>query len=128
MADPSYVSARIGLQAEPSAAAAAADTLIQACGSCHNDVLDQTLSRARFNIDLWQLDRSAIERAIERMERAPTARGAMPPAEARQLDSAARLQLLDYLREDPLQLSPDLKLQRAARVGMTGGKERRAPR
>lgn len=117
--------ARIGLQTEPGASAT--DTLIQACGNCHNDVLDQTLSRARFNIDLWQLSRDEITRAIERIERAPNARGAMPPPGARKLDSAARQQLLDYLREDPLALPPDLKLQRAARVGMTGGKERRAP-
>jgi mono/diheme cytochrome c family protein len=119
------VRARIGLQTEPDATAE--DILIQACGSCHNDVLDQTLSRARFNINLWALDSAEIARAVERVERAPGSRGAMPPQDARQLDAAARARLLEFLREDPLQLPPDLKLQRAARIGMTGGGERRAP-
>jgi mono/diheme cytochrome c family protein len=124
--DDPQLRARIGLQSEPDATAE--DTLIQACGSCHNDVLDQSLSRAKFNIDLWQLDASEITRAIERIERAPGERGVMPPPEARQLDPEARQRLLAYLREDPLLLPPDRMLQRAARVGMTQGAERRAAR
>ena len=67
--DDPLVRAQIGLQTEPDATPA--DALIQACGSCHNDVLDQTISRARFNIDLARLDRAAIERAIERIELPP---------------------------------------------------------
>lgn len=122
--DDPEVRARIGLQTEPNATAE--DTLLQGCGSCHNDALDQALSRARFSIDLWRLDSAEIERAIERIERDPNARGVMPPPSARQLDPAARERLIEFLREDPLRLPPDLKLQRAARVGMTGGRERRA--
>jgi len=121
--DPS-VRARLGLQTEPDASAE--EALIQACGSCHNDVLDQTLSRARFNIDLWKLDRSEVEVAIERIERAPGTRGVMPPPEARQLDPHVRERLLDYLRGDPLASDPDTRLQRAAALGMAGGQDRRA--
>lgn len=111
--------ARIGLQNEPDASPV--EALIQACGSCHNDVLDQSISRARFNVDLWQLDPAEIAAAIERVERAPSQPGAMPPPEARQLDPAARERLLDYLRADPLAQEPDLRLVRAAESGMTGG-------
>ena len=69
--DDPRVRARIGLQTEPDATPA--EPLIQACGSCHNDVLDQTISRARFNIDLARLDRAELDLAIERIELRPTA-------------------------------------------------------
>jgi mono/diheme cytochrome c family protein len=122
--DEPHVRARLGLQTEPDASAE--EALIQACGSCHNDVLDQSLSRARFNIDLWKLDRSEIAQAIARIERAPDAPGVMPPPEARQLDPQARARLLDYLRADPLAREPDPRLQHAAALGMAGGADRRA--
>lgn len=122
--DDPMLRARIGLQTEPGATAE--DALIQACGSCHNSVLDQEISRARFNIDLWKLDRAEIALAIERIERAPGSAGVMPPPEARQLDKQTREQLLDYLRNDPLSLAPDKHVQRAAVIGMAGGAERRA--
>jgi hypothetical protein len=122
--DDPYVRARLGLQTEPDASAE--EALIQACGSCHNDVLDQSLSRARFNIDLWKLDRSEIARAVERIERAPGVHGVMPPPEARQLDAKVRERVLEYLRSDPLASEPDPRLQHAAAMGMAGGKDRRA--
>jgi mono/diheme cytochrome c family protein len=116
--------AKIGLQTEPDASAE--ETLIQACGSCHNDVLDQKISRARFNIDLWKLDQAEIRTAIERIERPQIARGSMPPYEARQLDPGARQRLLAYLRDQPLAKAPDPRLQHAAEIGMAGGARRRA--
>lgn len=116
--------ARIGLQTEPDASAE--EALIQACAGCHNDVLDQTISRARFNVDLWKLDRAELAVAIERIQRKPGSRGVMPPPEARQLDPEARARLLDYLERDPLAAEPDQRLQRAAAMGMSGGKNRRA--
>jgi hypothetical protein len=88
--------ARIGLQTEPDAAPA--ELLIQACGPCHNAVLDQTLTRARFNIDLSRLDASEIDQAIERIQRPGAEPGAMPPPQARQLDADARTRLVHYLR------------------------------
>lgn len=111
--------AQIGLQTEPDATAE--EALIQACGGCHNDVLDQSLSRARFNIAVSRLDRSELAVAVERIERPSTAPGAMPPPEARQLDPAARARLLDYLRQDPTSMQADSQLERAAQLGMAGG-------
>jgi hypothetical protein len=111
--------ARIGLQTEPGATPQ--EALIQACGSCHNDVLDQSLSRARFNIDVSRLDRIELDIAIERIQRDSTEDGAMPPPEARALDSAARAMLIEYLRDPARSAEPDPALQRAAQLGMAGG-------
>lgn len=122
--DDPQIRAQIGLQTEPDASPV--DVLIQACGSCHNDVLDQQLSRARFNLDLWKLDPREIAVAIARLKLDPKQPGAMPPPEARQLTPAARDRLLDYLQNDPLKTSPDPRLQHAATMGMSGGKDRRA--
>ena len=111
--------ARIGLQTEPGADAV--EAMIQACGSCHNDVLDQSISRARFNINLWSGSPDAIAAALDRVERAPDAPGVMPPPEARQLDRQGRQRLLEYLRGDPLTRQPDARLVHAAELGMAGG-------
>jgi mono/diheme cytochrome c family protein len=111
--------ARRGLQTEPDATPE--DALIQACASCHNDVLDQSISRARFNVSVSRLDRSELDYAIERMKLPSTAPGAMPPAEARQLDPAVRDALIDYLEQDPSALDADGRLETAAKLGMTGG-------
>jgi mono/diheme cytochrome c family protein len=122
--DDPVVRAKLGLQTEPGASAE--EALIQACGSCHNDVLDQEISRARFNVNLWKLDQAEIRLAIERIALASDASGSMPPPEARQLDASARQSLLDYLRDDPLAKEPDQRLQHAAAMGMAGGALRRA--
>jgi hypothetical protein len=114
--DDPLVRAQIGLQTEPGATAA--DALIQACGSCHNDVLDQTISRARFNIDLARLERSELDLAIERIERTQSLPGAMPPPEARQLAPDARARLLDCLRGSERASDFDAQLQHAATLGM----------
>jgi hypothetical protein len=107
--------ARIGLDSEPDASPA--DALIQACGSCHNDVLDQSISRARFNIDVSRLDRAALDLAIDRIQLPRDAPGAMPPPEVRQLAPSSRARLIEYLREDG-PLSRDAVLERAAKLGM----------
>ena len=113
--------ARMGLQTEPDATPV--DALIQACGSCHNDVLDQRVSRARFNIDLARLTPSEFQIAIDRIERDRDAPGAMPPPEARQLAPGVRERLAAYLRASMAAGSPDEdeRLTRAAALGMTGG-------
>jgi hypothetical protein len=116
--DDPLLRARIGLQTEPGASAQ--EALVQACGSCHNDVLDQAISRARFNIDVSRLDQHALELAIERIQLPRTAAGAMPPPEARQLDDDGRDAVIAYLRGQP---GEDPLLQRAARLGMTGRPE-----
>jgi hypothetical protein len=117
--DDPHVRAQIGLQTEPDATPV--EALIQACGSCHNDVLDQSISRARFSIDLSRLDRSELDLAIERIQRPRAAPGAMPPPEARQLDAETRERLLAYLRQDLREADVDPLLQRAAELGMSGG-------
>lgn len=117
--DDPAVRARIGLTTEPGATPA--EALIQACGPCHNDVLDQRLSRARFNIDLSRLDRRELALAIDRIERSRYEPGAMPPPHARQLEDDTRARLVAYLRarmEAPL---VDPSLVRAAKLGMAGG-------
>lgn len=108
--------AEIGLQTEPGASAA--EALIQACGGCHNDVLDQTVSRAHFNINLASLDQAERRRAIERLERPADAIGSMPPHEARQLDAESRKKLIAYLANDTRSADDDALLARAASLGM----------
>jgi hypothetical protein len=117
--DDPLVRAKIGLQTEPDATPA--EALIQACGSCHNDVLDQTLSRARFSVALGRMDRAELDRAIERIELAPGTPGVMPPPEGRQLDADGRARLLTYLRDGTRSADDDARLEHAAVVGMTGG-------
>lgn len=117
--DDPYIRARVGLSTEPDATPE--DALIQACGSCHNDVLDQSISRARFTIALARLDRAELNVAIDRVSRPRDAPGAMPPPEARQLEAGVRERLLEYLRGDLDPTSIDPRLERAATLGMSGG-------
>jgi hypothetical protein len=84
-------------------------------------VLDQSLSRARFNIAVSRLDADELDRAIERIERERDAPGAMPPHEARQLHPDARDRVLEYLRGSAREGVPDELLVHAAQQGMMGG-------
>jgi hypothetical protein len=117
--DDPLVRAHIGFQTEPDSAPA--DALIQACGGCHNDVLDQGISRARFNIDISRMDRAELDIAVARIGLPRTAAGAMPPPEARQLDEATRARLIEHLALEADVRGFEPRLQRAATVGMTGG-------
>jgi len=121
--DDPHVRAQIGLQTEPDATPP--EALIQACGSCHNDVLDQTLSRARFNIDLSKLGTAELANAVERLGRPSSASGAMPPPDARQLDPETRARLIEYLEQYPRTRTPEPMLEHAAKVGMMGGADPR---
>jgi cytochrome c553 len=120
--DDPHTRAQLGLQTEPDATPP--DALIQACGSCHNDVLDQTLSRARFNIAIARMDRAELDTAIDRIGRDRSAPGVMPPPDARQLDQDVRTQLLDYLRRSAWPNDDIARLDHAARLGMAGGGRR----
>jgi hypothetical protein len=117
--DDPQLRARIGLSTEPDASAQ--EALIQACGSCHNDVLDQHLTRARFNIDVSRLGSEELDHAIERIGRDRAAPGAMPPVGARQLHPDARDRVLEYLRGAARSGEPDAALVHAAEQGMLGG-------
>ena len=117
--DDPAVRARIGLETEQDATPAQA--LIQACGACHNDALDQSLSRARFNIDVSRLSDEELALAVERIERDRGELGAMPPSEARQLHPHARARLLEFLRDPQRTQQQDPTLVHAAEMGMLGG-------
>jgi hypothetical protein len=114
--DDPQVRAEIGLQTEPGASGAA--LLIQACGNCHNDVLDQTLSRARFNIALARMSLAELEVAITRIELPEQSARAMPPHGTRQLDPAGQKRLLAYLKRSRRSAEDDALLERAAAQGM----------
>jgi hypothetical protein len=88
--------AEIGLAAEPDASAQ--DVLRQVCTECHNQTLDPTLSRARFDADLSRIDTAEIATALQRIELPEGDPARMPPSGARRLDSGARERLSLYLR------------------------------
>jgi cytochrome c553 len=111
--------AEIGLQTKPGSTPA--QVLIQACGSCHNDVLDQTISRARFSIDLARMSRAELDFAIARIELGAGTEGVMPPKEARQIAPEAVRPLVAYLRANVRTEEEDALLKRAAELGMAGG-------
>jgi hypothetical protein len=117
--DDAQVRAEIGLQTEPGATPA--QTLVQACGSCHNDVLDQSISRARFNIALSRMDRAEFDLAIGRAQASRDSGSAMPPLVSRQPDPGALGALIDYLKQDVRSAEDDAMLERAARLGLVGG-------
>jgi cytochrome c553 len=114
--DDPQVRAEIGLSVEPNAAPVQA--LITACCQCHNDVLDQSLSRARFNVALSRMSRDELELAIERIQRMPNELGVMPPVESRQLTDAVRARLIEYLRLSARSAEDDALLDQAAALGM----------
>jgi hypothetical protein len=115
--------AEIGLQVEPNATPV--EALIQACGSCHNDVLDQSVSRARFTIALAKMDSAEIALAITRLNLDRSAPLAMPPVEARELGAAERDRLLNYLGGGQFPASDEAVLARAAALGMAAGNVKR---
>jgi cytochrome c556 len=80
--DDAQTRAEIGLQVDP--AATPAQMLVAACGTCHNDVLDQTISRAHFNIALSRMRREELDLAIARLGLPRGSSGAMPPHGRRQ--------------------------------------------
>lgn len=110
--------AEIGLQNDPNSSPP--ELLIEVCGVCHNDILDPTVTRARFNIDLTRMSRANLDSAIERMQRDPNSAGFMPPRSARQLDSAASSALAAYLRQNTWPDEDIAMLRRAAELGMNG--------
>jgi cytochrome c553 len=120
--DPS-TRAQLGLQVEPGATPA--ESLIQACGPCHNDALDQRLSRARFNIDLGRMSAAELDVAVERIALPPSAAGAMPPPRARALTDETRQQLAQYLLDVARGNPVDPELARAANAGFMGGRRPR---
>jgi hypothetical protein len=72
--------------------------LINACTQCHNSNLDQTQSRARFNVqNVAQMSKSELSIAIGRVSQAPNSLFLMPPARFRELLPAEKQLVVDYL-------------------------------
>ena len=88
--------ARIGYTTEPDMDGEA--IMLQACGQCHNEDMDQTLSRSRFDVDLTRVEPMVLERAISRITLPIDDPDVMPPARFRHLDAASRDRLVEFLR------------------------------
>ena len=119
--DDPQIRAEIGLQTEPGATQA--QVLIQACGSCHNDVLDQNISRARFNVALGRMSREEIDVAIARLKEPRDSILAMPPRGRRQIDAKGLEALISYLEGESRPAADDTLLDSAAKHGMAGLKK-----
>jgi hypothetical protein len=75
------------------------EVLVQACAQCHNDRLDQTISRAGFHVELSKLTRGQKDAAIARIQLPATDVRAMPPRRIRFLSDEARERLIERLRD-----------------------------
>jgi hypothetical protein len=73
--------------------------LLQACAQCHNDRLDPTLSRARFQVDLSKIGREEKDKAIARLRIPAGEPHAMPPPQFRRLSDEARSRLIELLQK-----------------------------
>jgi len=72
--------------------------MVQMCQMCHNSRLDQTLSRARFNVEqLGQMSRAEKDMAIMRLQLPVDDRHAMPPARFHELSDTERQLVIDEL-------------------------------
>jgi len=74
------------------------ELVLQACAQCHNDRLDQSVSRARFNVDIGRLSGEQKELATARIMLAADHPGVMPPVRFRTLSDEAKAELIDYLK------------------------------
>ena len=87
--------AHMGMMTEPGADGE--QVLLQACGQCHNDRLDQSLSRANFRADLQGLSRAQKQVAIARLQLPDDHPLAMPPHRLRVLTKEARRRAIEAL-------------------------------
>jgi hypothetical protein len=73
--------------------------LVQMCQHCHNNSLDQTISRARFNVQrLDEMSRAEKDLAIARLQLAPDSRLRMPPTVFHELAPAEIQLAIEELR------------------------------
>src|SRR5262249_47302449 len=89
--------AEMGFASEPGLGGAG--LIVQACGQCHNDRLDQTVSRSRFNGNIERLPREERELAAARLMLPGDHEDLMPPARFRTLSDDAKAALIDYLMQ-----------------------------
>jgi hypothetical protein len=72
--------------------------LVQMCQQCHNGRLDQTLTRARFNVEqLDQLSRDEKDQAIQRLMLDASSSKRMPPPALRTASTAERQLMINEL-------------------------------
>ncbi|MEM9101013.1 MAG: Calx-beta domain-containing protein [Pseudomonadota bacterium] len=72
--------------------------MIQACTQCHNDQLDQSISRAKFNVDLTDMSVAQLKITQDRVNLPTEHLLVMPPTRFRTLDADERKLLTDYLQ------------------------------
>ncbi len=83
----------------PQAGATGHEMLVQMCHQCHNSNLDQTISRARFNVDLLQTmssDEKAL--AVARLQLGSEDSQKMPPLMFRVISDAERDAMIEELQ------------------------------
>jgi hypothetical protein len=119
--DDPKIRAEIGLQTEPGATPA--QMLIQACASCHNEVLDQSISRARFSVALGRMSREEIGVAVARLQAPRDSLLVMPPRGRRQIGAEDMEQLIKYLQAPNRPAEDDALLDSVAKLGMAGIKK-----
>lgn len=71
----------------------------QLCTQCHNDKLDQSVSRARFSTDLSKMSREEKDIAIQRLMLADDDVRAMPPRRFRTVTEEERTKMVELLRQ-----------------------------
>jgi hypothetical protein len=89
----------------PKAGATGTEMLVQMCHQCHNSNLDQTISRARFNVDLLQ-SMSSEERAlaVTRLQLGDEDAHRMPPLMFRVISDADRQAMIQALQREATSL------------------------
>ena len=84
-------SALADMSIRPKAGLDGKGTMVHMCTMCHNSRLDQSISRARFNVEtLDQLDRTEKDAAIARLMLPESDAKHMPPARFHTLSDAER--------------------------------------
>ena len=84
----------------PKSGASGKEVLIQTCAQCHNPKLDQTITRAKFDVTkLDTMTRAEKQLAIDRMKMGSANRLHMPPSNMRNLPDDARQAAIDYLSQ-----------------------------
>jgi hypothetical protein len=88
--------AEMGFTTKPGASGE--EVLLEACSLCHNNRLDQSLSRARFRANLEGLTRNEKDAAIRRLRLPAADVRHMPPTRLRFLSDEARARAIEVLR------------------------------
>jgi hypothetical protein len=90
----------------PKAGASGQEMLVQMCHQCHNSNLDQTISRARFNVDLLQtMSTEEKALAIERLQLGNEDAHKMPPLMFRVISDGDRQAMIQELRKEGTSLT-----------------------